>query len=134
MVLVSPRSRSRGLGVFIVVKVASSNNRIRRCRGKEEANDEALGSEGQQQSHGCGVSEKSGGSENLARRRGAWRTEEASGRKNISGALGVELAETGHGRSSGSRSCQSTAEAGRRTWGSGSSKEAMEQRRPRGLL
>ena len=48
MVLVSPRSRSRGLGLFIVDKVASSNNRIRRCRGKEEANDEALGSEGQQ--------------------------------------------------------------------------------------
>ena len=39
--------------------------------------------------------------------------------------LGVGLAETGRGRSPGSRSCQFKAEAGRRTWGSGSSKEAM---------
>lgn len=38
---------------------------------------------------------------------------------------GVELAETGRGRSPGSRSCQFKAEAGRRTWGLGSSKEAM---------
>ena len=38
---------------------------------------------------------------------------------------GVELAETGRWRSPGSRSYQFEAEAGRRTWGSGSSKEAM---------